>query len=735
MPQLPPELDDLRLEVRHFLEREYTTHSFVPSCDAWMTGYSPDFSRRMAERGWIGMTWPRAYGGSEHSALERFVVTEELLAAGAPVAAHWIADRQTGPLLLHYGSEYQRSRFLPVIARGECYFSIGMSEPDSGSDLASIRTAAVQVDGGWTLNGRKVWMSLAHHSHYSIVLCRTSPRTADRHAGLSQLIVDLASPGVSIHPIRLLNGDPHFNEVVFDDVFVPGEMLVGQVGSGWSQVISELAFERSGPERFLSTFPLLVEAVRSLGDCGEEPQVATLARLFARLWPLRRLSISVAGAIQRGDAPVAEAALVKEVGTRLEGEIAESVRILVPSRRRSASFNRLLSQALLAAPGFTLRGGTSEILRGIIAKSQGSGRTRPGDPEQDLLERTVTQVFRDGCTSEPVGYCEDAWAPELWRDLEAIGVTRLGIPEEAGGSGGTIRDVALVLSASGRFAAPVPLAETILAGWVLARAGLPLPEGPLTVANPVHRAELVRVSRGWRIRVEASRVPWARMAASLVLPIDSDGSPVIVVVDQGLCRIVPGRNLAGEPRDEVTVEGVLADEAVIGIGSKAGIDVISVRAVLGRTLLMGGALERLLELSVSYAEHREQFGRPIARFQAIQHQIAHLAGEVAAACAANENAVEASFDAEDFLREVAVAKIRAGEAAGTAAAIAHQIHGAVGMTADHPLHQVTRRLWSWRDEDGDEAVWSQRLGRMIVDRGADRLWETIASRPRTVVLG
>ncbi|MEW6466770.1 MAG: acyl-CoA dehydrogenase family protein, partial [Pseudomonadota bacterium] len=244
---LPPGAAALRAEVRAFLAREQVAGGFTPSSDSWMNA-SPAFSRRLGEQGWLGMTWPRAYGGGERSALERYVVTEELLAAGAPVGAHWVADRQTGPMLLRYGTEEQRQTFLPRIARGTCFFAIGMSEPDAGSDLSAVRTRAEPVEGGWRLTGRKVWTSFAHEAHAMIVLCRTAPRSEDRHAGLSQLIVELDSPGITLRPILNLAGEHHFNEVVFDGVFVPETRVVGRIGNGWQQVIGELAFERSGPE-------------------------------------------------------------------------------------------------------------------------------------------------------------------------------------------------------------------------------------------------------------------------------------------------------------------------------------------------------------------------------------------------------------------------------------------------------------------------------------------------------
>lgn len=361
-------MESLRAEVREFLAGELAAGAFQPHCDAWLGRHDPAFSRRLAERGWVGMTLPRRYGGHERSYLERYVVLEEVLAAGAPVAAHWIADRQTGPMLLRYGSEEQRERFLPNIARGECYFGIGMSEPDSGSDLASIRTSATRVEGGWRLNGTKVWTSHAHRSHYLLSLVRTSPLGARKHEGMSQLIVDLHGEGVTVRPIELLSGEPHFNEVVFEDAFVPAGMLVGREGDGWRQVTAELAYERSGPERFLSTFPLLAETVRELGRDRGQAVTRALGELWARLRALRALSMRVAERLGAGDSPAVDAALVKDLGTRFEREVIEVARLLVPPETAGEEWRRLYWEAVVHAPGFTLRGGTNEILRGIVAK-------------------------------------------------------------------------------------------------------------------------------------------------------------------------------------------------------------------------------------------------------------------------------------------------------------------------------------------------------------------------------
>ena len=366
--KLPAETEALREQVRGFLAQEMPA-TLLPNSD-FGSGESPDFSKKLAARGWVGMTWPKAYGGGERSFLERYVVTEELLAAGAPVSAHWIADRQSGPLLLKFGTEAQRQRFLPKIAAGECFFSIGMSEPDSGSDLASIRTSAVKTDGGWLLNGSKIWTSGAHQNHYMVTLVRTEPPSENRHAGMSQLIVPLKDDKVTVRGIKNLAGNEDFNQVFFDDVFIPDELLVGKPGAGWEQVMSELGYERSGPERFLSAFRVLVEFVRELGQGASEAQLALVGRLSAQLVTLRRMSISVAGMLEAGGIPATEAALVKELGNRYERLLPEVVR-LSANGALSPRFMDTLNQCILHAPSFTLRGGTREILRGVIARGLG----------------------------------------------------------------------------------------------------------------------------------------------------------------------------------------------------------------------------------------------------------------------------------------------------------------------------------------------------------------------------
>jgi alkylation response protein AidB-like acyl-CoA dehydrogenase len=376
-PPPPSEaIERLRAEVRAFLSQELGDRTPQQRSASW-GARDPAFSRKMARRGWIGMTWPKRYGGHERSALERYVVLEEMLAAGAPVGFHRTADRQSGPNLLRYGTEEQRQAILPRIAAGECSFCIGMSEPDSGSDLAAARTRAQRVQGGWLVNGTKVWTSGAHSADYMILFCRTGERSEDRHAGASQFVVDMAQAkqnGMSVRPIIDMRGEHHFNEVAIADLVLPEAALLGREGDGWKQVTGELAFERSGPERFLSAFALLAEAVRRLASEGGEASAAAIGRLTGHIMVLRRLSRSVAAMLQAGEDPALQAALVKDLGNVLEQETSEVVRLLVdiePDRAAPEPLNAVLAELILSAPSFSLRGGTREILRGIIARGLG----------------------------------------------------------------------------------------------------------------------------------------------------------------------------------------------------------------------------------------------------------------------------------------------------------------------------------------------------------------------------
>lgn len=371
---LPPEAESLRAEVRHFLAEQLGGARPVKRARSW-GGFDREFSRRVGARGWIGMTWPKKYGGHERSYLERYVVLEEMLAAGAPVSAHWVADRQSGPLLLRFGTEAQRERILPGIVRGELAFAIGMSEPDSGSDLASIRTRATRVDGGYLVNGTKVWTSNAHLSDYLIALFRTQVVPDKKHEGLTQFLVDLRNTkGITIRPIVDLAGKHHFNEVNFTDAFVPDDARVGSEGDGWKQVTAELGYERSGPERYLSSISLIRELVREVAARPDDRGAEAVGRMVASLATLRQMSTSVAGMLQAGENTYLEAAAVKDVGTTFEQSIPELTHALLdaePTIASGSDLQQVLGYVTQTAPSFSLRGGTREILRGIIARGLG----------------------------------------------------------------------------------------------------------------------------------------------------------------------------------------------------------------------------------------------------------------------------------------------------------------------------------------------------------------------------
>lgn len=370
--RIPDEAERLRSEVRGFLDETLGDYPALGRADSWM-GFDAEFSRQLGARGWVGMALPKEYGGAEASAFSRYVVIEELLAAGAPVSAHWIADRQSGPLIVRYGTEEQKNFYLPAICRGESYFCIGMSEPNSGSDLASIKSRASRDSGKWVLNGQKVWTTNAHLSHYMIALVRTS-ESESRHGGMSQFIIDLSLPGVEVRPIKDLTGAEHFNEVFFDAVELPDEALVGSEGQGWQQVTAELAFERSGPERFLSSMALLHTLIDEIGTQPDAFQAKEIGRLSARLFTLRNMSLAVTKQLEEAKNPAWAASCVKDLGVSFEQEIPEIAQLLtetVPTAEGGSDHSKVLAYLIQQAPSFSLRGGTREILRGIIARGLG----------------------------------------------------------------------------------------------------------------------------------------------------------------------------------------------------------------------------------------------------------------------------------------------------------------------------------------------------------------------------
>jgi acyl-CoA dehydrogenase len=368
----PAECEGLRQEVRAFLAETIADRKPEERAENW-SGFDRDFSLKLGARGWIGMVWPKKYGGHERTSVERYVVLEELLAAGAPVGSHWIADRQSVPTILKYGNEEQKLSIAPRVARGEVCFCIGMSEPDSGSDLAATRTKAEQTADGWLINGRKIWTTRAHNADYMIALFRTDFDPTAKHTGLSQFLIDIKNtPGITIRGIKDVRGEVEFNEVTFDNVKLAPDALLGKVGGGWAQVTGELALERSGPERYLSSVQLVVEML-DRADATDSHQVAELGRLVAEMSTLRQMSLGVAGMLSRGESPALLASIVKHQGSLVEQRTPELAHELFGPDLgdNGPSLNRVMSHLIQVQPSFSIRGGTREILRGMIARGLG----------------------------------------------------------------------------------------------------------------------------------------------------------------------------------------------------------------------------------------------------------------------------------------------------------------------------------------------------------------------------
>jgi alkylation response protein AidB-like acyl-CoA dehydrogenase len=372
LTEIPPEDEKLRAPVRAFLAERLSHMPVEKRARSWM-GFDAHFTKALANKGWVGLTLPKDYGGGGRSPFARFVLIEELLAAGAPVAAHWIAERQSGPLIMRYGSEAQKRRLVPAICSGDAFFCIGMSEPDVGSDLASVRSRAERVPDGWRLRGTKIWTTYGHKAHFMVALVRTSGTPADRNAGLSQFLVDLSLPGITARPIRDLAGDEHFSEVHFDDVLLPDDALLGSEGAGWEQVTAELAFERSGPERIHSSTVLVdawMDYLRGRGEVTDTERVL-MGRLLAEFSTLRNMSLSITAMLARGEKPVVEASIVKDLGSGFEQSIPALIGDHLAGERENSVPTSLLATLEYVAsmcPSFSLRGGTREILRGIIAR-------------------------------------------------------------------------------------------------------------------------------------------------------------------------------------------------------------------------------------------------------------------------------------------------------------------------------------------------------------------------------
>ncbi len=371
-----PEQEALRRELREFLADDPALRDRRFEEDGWIAGYDPDFSKRIGERGWIGMTWPQRYGGSERSYLDRLIVTEELLLAGAPVAAHWFGDRQIGPALLAHGTDEQRDELLPRIARAEIGFCVGMSEPNAGSDLAGLSTRAVVDGDDFVITGQKIWTSFASDAHYCYLVARTDADAAP-HRGISEILVPMDTPGITVRPIPDMVGESHFGEVFFDEVRVPRRWLIGELDRGFYQIMKQLDYERSGIERLISNQPLWRAATALASERGalNDPLLRQeVVEIEIALRAGRGMIYKVAAILSAGRTPNHEAAVAKVFCTSLEQRIADLVaRVLGPAGQLALGTARAplggrAARALLYAPAYTIQGGTNEILRNIIAQ-------------------------------------------------------------------------------------------------------------------------------------------------------------------------------------------------------------------------------------------------------------------------------------------------------------------------------------------------------------------------------
>ncbi|MFD8820287.1 acyl-CoA dehydrogenase family protein, partial [Streptomyces sp. NPDC059627] len=544
---------DLVHEVRGFARAK----PFPPSAQSpTRGGFSREFSEELARHGWVGMTIPAEYGGASRSGVERCLVISELLAAGAPLGAHWTADRQTAPSLLLNGPESLRRELLPRIAAGSCLIAGGFSEPDSGSDLASVRTRARRVEGGWRITGRKIWTTDADRADYIEILCRTT-ESETKHHGLSLVVVPMDAAGLSVHPIEGMDGERHFNEVVIDDVFAPDDWLIGEEGSGWQQLTAELALERAGPERYLSTFPLFESFVASRRYARDpERGHELIGRVLAQQTGLRLMSLSIARTVDNGGSPVAEAAMAKDLGTELEqllvDELWEYRYEPIEPGAATDRFHEFLDINRLRSPVFTTAGGTNEVLRLLVSRQLGSwARAGAARALHSPLAATVfdqaSRLTADpDHRSVPRGRCDPA-SLRLLGALRETGFLGVSVPEALGGSGGSLADALEVVRGTAYAGTSTPLVEgPIQAGWLLAQADLTFPwAGELAVAG----VGSVRCdSAGAALTGTIDEIGWPDQATTLVVPVERDGRlHVATVAVADLARLDAEANTAGEP--------------------------------------------------------------------------------------------------------------------------------------------------------------------------------------------
>jgi alkylation response protein AidB-like acyl-CoA dehydrogenase len=369
------EQNKFRLEVRDFLEEEIRNGYWEPACDAWIQAFDPEFTKRVAQKGWIGLTWPKEYGGHERSHIDRLILTEEMLRYGSPAACHWFGDRQIGGAILSFGSEDLKKEFLPRIVKGEVYFGLGMSEPGAGSDLASLQTRAVEDGDYYVINGQKTWASCASFAQYFDVYVRTDSE-APKHRGISEFIVDAQSPGLSRIPMTDITGTEAWNDVFFDNVRVHKRYLVGEKNRGFYQVLNQLDYERSGMERLMGNYPLFDAIIQFAKDNRLSQQSLIrnkLAQLQIEFEVGRLLIYRVALVMEEGRAPNWESAMSKAYSTEFEKHLAGvAMEVLGPYGQLTSSsklvpLRGMALHSYLASKGYSLQAGTTEILKNVLA--------------------------------------------------------------------------------------------------------------------------------------------------------------------------------------------------------------------------------------------------------------------------------------------------------------------------------------------------------------------------------
>jgi len=375
------EQDQFRKEVQLFLKSEIETRSITTRSNYFFYS-NKTFSRKFAEKGWIGLTWPKQYGGRGRSYVDRAILMEECLKVQTPLGFHFLGDRQVGPALIHFGTQEQKAKFLPQILNAEISFCLLFSEPDAGSDLVSVRTSAIKDGDNYILNGQKVWTSWGHQADFGWLLARTDSDTPKKHQGLSEFIMDMHSPGVTIQPIINIVGEHHFNEVFFDDVRVPKANLVGQENRGFYQIMEQMDYERAGFERLMQNYPLynrllqyVKETHRNGAPLGLDPLVRDqIAKLEIDFQAGRLFCYYVAWLLDQGKIPTYEAALCKSFCTQFEQQLTEvATQTMGPYGQlmpgsRYAPFDGEAAEIYLFSRSYTIQGGTVEILKNIVAQ-------------------------------------------------------------------------------------------------------------------------------------------------------------------------------------------------------------------------------------------------------------------------------------------------------------------------------------------------------------------------------